>query len=368
MKKKTKLGIALAMAATLSLGVFAGCSSADTSAKDAPAAGAEKEYAPLSVAYLNKAGYEDIIVAGNQGLFEGIGPEVTLYTVSGSGQQSVEAMLAGSADIAVTGKGPVGSAIAQYGDDIVVLAGTNITTGDQVWIAGPGMTGETQLVAYDATKDNKDEVKASYEAAAEKLGGTIRAGVQKGATTESDYKSWLKAMGISFNDFGTEGEGTVTLVDVKANTLPTTLATGSDIDIMAASQPYPDTALAQIEGSYILGSNADTNSYGVEFLITTKKVYEEKQDSIKALLAALQKTADFMTANSDEAIKICAESIGTDEANVKAAFEVANFGVALNDDMVTTLGKVCAKNGAELTNDELKAHMPLYDWINGGMA
>lgn len=366
MMRRTVKGIACAVAAALAVGALAGCASGkeDRAASE----GAPDALAPLSVAYLNKAGYEDIIVAGNQGFFDGIGTEVSLYTVSGSGQQSVEAMLAGSADIAVTGKGPAGSAIAQYGDEIVVLAGTNITTGDQVWVAGPDMTGETQLVAYDAAKDNKDEVRASYEAAAEKLGGTIRAGVQKGATTESDYKSWLKAMGISYNDFGTDGAGVVTLVDVKANTLPTTLATGSDIDIMAASQPYPDTAIAQIAGAYVLGSNADTNSYGVEFLLTTKKVYEEKQDSIKALLAALQTTAAFMNDNPEQAIEICAQSIGTDEANVKAAFASAHFGVALNDDMIATLEKVCAKNGADLTSEDLKALMPLYDWVNGAMA
>ena len=46
----------------------------------------------------------------------------------------------------------------------------------------------------------------------------MKLGVQQGATTESAVKSWMSAMGVSVNDFGTEGDGTVTLVDVKANT------------------------------------------------------------------------------------------------------------------------------------------------------
>lgn len=361
--KKLKRIAACAVAAALAAGVLAGCSTAQEASSASSAAQEAKEYAPLSVAYLNKAGYEDIIVGDNQGFFKEAGPEITLYAVSGSGQQSVEALLAGSADIAATGQGPVGDAIAQYGDDIVVLAGSNCSTGGQVWVAGPSMTGDAQIVAYDKAKDNKAEVKASFEAAAAAKGGTVKLGVQQGATTESELKSWLKAMDISFNDFGAEGEGTVTLVDVKANTLPTTLATGTDIDMMAASQPYPDTAVAQIEGAYQVGSNADIDSYGVACLITTKEIYAEKEDSIKAFLEADQLACDFMNDNIDEAIKICADSEGASEDSVKAAFDIADFKITLSDQMVKTILKTCEKKGADITEDQLREQMPLIDWL-----
>lgn len=363
-KTKKSLRIALcALAAALALGVLAGCSSTQATSSASSAAEEAKEYAPISVAYLNKAGYEDIIVGDNQGFFEEAGPEVTLYAVSGSGQQSVEALLAGSADIAATGQGPVGDAIAQYGDDIVVLAGSNCSTGGQVWVAGPGMTGDAQIVAYDKAKDNKDEVKASFEAAAAAKGGTIKMGVQQGATTESELKSWLKAMDISFNDFGTEGEGVVTLVDVKANTLPTTLSTGADIDMMAASQPYPDTAISQIEGAYKVGSNADIDSYGVACLITTKEIYAEKEDSIKAFLEADKLAVEFMNANPDEAVQICADSEGASVDSVQAAFDIADFKIDMSDQMVKTILSACKKKGADITEDQLRSQMPLIDWL-----
>ena len=215
MKRKVLLGAVLALALALSCGILTACggsssSSSSSAARSSSASStAQASYAPIAVSYLNKAGYEDIIVADNQGFYKDCGPEVSLYAVTGSGQQSVEALLAGSSDIAATGQGPVADAIKQYGDKIVVLAGTNITTGDQVWVAGAGMTGNAQLVAYDKSKDNKAEVKASFEAAAAAKGGKIKAGVQQGATTESAFKSWLTAMDISFNDFGAEGEGIV---------------------------------------------------------------------------------------------------------------------------------------------------------------
>lgn len=356
MRKKVTKAIAVLTVTALSLALAAGCSG--TPAKE------KIDYEPISVAYLNKASYEDIIVADNQGFYDECGPEVTLHVVTGSGQQSVEALLGGTVDIAATGHGPAANAVKEYGEDIIILAGTNCATGGQVWVAGPGMTGDKQIVAYDKAADNKAEVKASVEKAAAANGGTIRCGVQKGATTESELKSWLKAMGISFNDFGTQGEGVVTLVDVKANTLPTVLATGKDIDMMAASQPYPDTAVSQIEGAYKIGDNSDINSYAVSCLITTKEIYEQKEDSIKAFLEAEKMAVDFMNEKPDEAIKICAESIGTDEASVAAAFAIADFKVTLSDQMIQTLHSACVKKGADVTVEQLEAQMPLIEWMD----
>ncbi|MDO5044420.1 MAG: ABC transporter substrate-binding protein [Coriobacteriia bacterium] len=325
-----------------------------------------QNFEALSVAYLNKAGYEDVIIGDKQGYFKDAKPEITLYTVSGSGQQSVEALLSGSADIAATGHGPVANALKEYGDDIVIVAATSINTGGQVWIAAPHLTGDKQIVAYDPQKDNKAEVKASFEAAAEALGG-LRVGVQKGATTESEFKAWLKAFDISFNDFASEGDGIVSLVDLKANALPTTLATGLDIDIMAASQPFPNTALAKVAGSYKIGDNSDINSYGVMCLLTTKDVFEKKEASIKEFLKAEKMAIDFINSQTDEAIKICADSIGSSPEAVAADFEISDFKVALSDDMVDAILQTCKKKGLDITKEDLQKHMPLIDWLEQEM-
>lgn len=380
MKKKIIQGMVVAFAFALSAVLFAGCGSSTEAADEAAdtateatedtGAAAEAEavdYAPLSISYLNKAFYEDIIVANNRGDYDDAGPEITLQLVEGSGADSVAAMLSGSVDVAATGQGPVADAIKEHGDDIVVLAGANCWTNGQLWVAGPDMTSDMQLIAYDKQADNKAEVKESFEAAAAAKGSPILVGVQQGATTENALKSWFKAMDISVNDFGTEGEGTVTLVDVKANLLPTTLASGGEIDVMAASKPYPDIAMRELEGSYQVGCDADINSYNVEFFITTKEVYAEKEDSIKAWLKADQATIDWMNANQDEAIKILAESMGNTEEEAGATFETADFNIALSDQMVKTLQKACEKKEVEITEDQLKEQMPLYDWIAGGL-
>ena len=375
MKKKVLAGLVAACMLAL-VAALAGCGGATSGGSSASSGSASANasksvssstgsLAPISVSYLNKAGYEDIIVADKQGFYKECGTEVTLLPVTGSGQQSVEALLAGQSDIAATGQGPVADAIKQYGDRIVVLAGTNISTGGQVWVAGPGLSGNAAITPYNASADNKADVKASFEAAAAAKGGTLKCGVQQGATTESEFKKWLKAFDISFNDFGAEGSGTVTLVDLKANTLPTTLASGNDIDMMAASQPYPDTAISSVSGAYKIGDNSDIDSYQVMCLITTKEVYAEKEASIKAFLEAEKKSVDFMNSKPEEAIKICADGIGTDEASVKAQFDIANFKVDMSDKMVSVLQKACKGKEVDITEEQLKTQMPLIDWLNG---
>lgn len=372
MKMKGKRLLALAIAGAMAALLAAGCSSNGSSSAAAPASSeaasstASQELQPISLAYLNKAGYETVIAADAEGIFaEGAVP-VELLPVSGSGQQAVEALLAGSADIAATGQGPVANAIGEYGEDIVVLCGTNCNTDSQVIVAGPALTGDTQIVAYDKAAGNEADVKASFESAAVALGHPVRVGVQQGATTESALRSWLKKMDVSVNEFGEEGEGTVSLVDVKANTLPTVLATGDDIDMMAASQPYPDTAVASVEGAYRVGSNADTDSYDVACYITTKAIYEQKEASIQAFIEDLKAATDYLSdeANEQAAIDACAESMGADRETVVAAFEVADWKTAMSDTMIKSIVKAAAKNYPDVTEETVRACCPLIDWLD----
>lgn len=323
----------------------------------------------LSLAYLNKASYETIMVADAKGFFDESDVNVELLTVNGSGQQSVEALLAGSVDVAAAGQGPAADALGQY-DNIVVICGTNCSTDTQVWVAGPVLTGDAALVSYDQAADNAAEVAASFEAAATALGHPVRVGVQQGSTTEASFKLWLSAMGIAYNDYATEGDAPVSLIDVQANTLPTVMATGEDIDMMAASQPFPSTTLMSIEGSYQVGSNADTNSYDVAIYITTQEIYQAKEASIKAFVAALDATTTYMAdeANEAECVTICASTMGADEATVQAAFNVADWNTAMTEKMLESVFEASQKKGHDTTYDEIMAACPLIEWMETELA
>ena len=320
--------------------------------------------ADLKVSYLKKSAYETHIIADQKGIFSNNGVNVESVPVSGSGSDSVNMLMTGVVDIAATGEGPVASAIKEYGDDIVVLCGTNRYTGGQVWVASPEMTGNRALVKFEG--NNEASVKASFESAADTLDGTILVGVQRSSTTESELKSWLKAMEISFNDFGETANKTVTLKDIKANQLVSTMDAG-EIHIMAASQPYPDKAIDSITGSYVIGSNADIDSYGLSVYITTKDIYIEKNAEIKRFVSALKDATDYMVDpdNYEECTETCAEVCGTSVSTFESAWSISEFQIGWTDKMADVLHNTCKKKGVDVTLEfckslcpsELKDHM-----------
>ena len=308
----------------------------------------------LKVAYLKKNSYETEMVAENKNFFDGI--KVTGVPVTGSGQQSVNALLAEEVDIAATGQGPVANAMHTNPDDIVIVCGVNHSTGGQVWVTKTDLG----IVTYDKSTDNKTAVKASFETAASTLGHAIKFGIQKGATTESEFKGWLKFMDIDFIDFGdaaTDGKP-VKLIDLQANTLVTTMSTTNDIDTMAASQPFPSQALSKISGSKMIGSNADNGSYDLSMYITTKKVYNEKKDLIEKFVEGLKKTSEYMAdaKNTDECKQICVDVIGeSSKAAVDEAFKIADWKTDWSDEMANTLFKTCEKKKyTEITLEKCK--------------
>lgn len=315
--------------------------------------------ADLKVSYLKKNSYETQMIADEKGFFKEAGIKVESIAVTGSGQDSVNALWAGQVDIAATGHGPVATALGQHLDDTVIICGVNESTGGQVWVSKAG----TDLVAYDGT--NKGEVKASFDSFAS-AHGPVRLGVQKGATTESEIKGWLKFMGIEFADFDASTDGkSVKLVDAKKANMLITMMNANEIDVMAASQPFPANALANITGSYKLGSNADVPSYDVACYITTKAIYDEKKDLIEKFIKGLDLASKYMadSENKDECIDICTRIIGSDRDAVKSAFDIANWKVAWSDAMVNTVFKTCEKKGFSVTEDTCRDKCLFRDYI-----
>ena len=299
--------------------------------------------ADLKVSYLKKNGYETFMVAENKGYFGDAGIKVEGVPVTGSGQDAVNLLLSGDVDIAATGQGPVASTLNSYLDDTVIVCGVNYSTGGQVWVSAK----DTGLVAYNKDSVNKAAVKTSFSDFVTNNGRAVKLGVQQGATTESEVKSWLKAMEVSFANFGDPAAGKmVELVNLKANQLVSAMSTG-DIDVLAASQPYPSKALSDIPDSYKLGSNADTNSYDVACYITTKKVYDEKKDLIEKFIKGLDTASKYMAdpANQEECVNICTDVIGTSKETVQAAFDIAQWKVDWSDGMANMLFKTCTKKG-----------------------
>ena len=313
----------------------------------------------LKVSYLKKNGYETFMIADNKGCFKEAGVNVEGIPVTGSGQNAVDALLAGTVDIAATGQGPVASTLNNHLEDTVIVCGVNYSTGGQVWISKSG----TDLTPYDGS--NKIAVKNSFVDFVTNNDRPVNIGVQQGATTESELKAWLNFMGISFANFGASTDDKqVKLIDIKANQLITTMNAG-EIDVLAASQPYPSNALANIPGSFKIGSNADTGSYDVACYITTKAIYEEKKDLIEKFIKGLDLASKYMAdpANTEECVSICANIIGTSNETVQAAFDIANWKVDWSDDMAHTLYMTCVKKSFSVSENDCRDKCLFKDYI-----
>ena len=314
----------------------------------------------LKVSYLKKVGYETQMVADEKGFFKEAGINVESVPVTGSGQDAVNLLLSGDVDIAATGEGPVATTLNKYLDNTVIVCGVNLYTGGHVWVSKAG----TGLVAYDKTLDNKAAVLDSFKTASGDGATPLKVGVQKGSTTESEFKGWLKAMGITFNDFADDTPGKyVKLIDLKANTLVSAMATG-DIDMLAASQPYPSQALSQITGSFKVGTNADVDSYSIAVYITTKAVYDEKKGLIEKFIKGLDLASKWMAdpAHEEECVNICAKVIGGADAKntVQAAYDISEWKVAWSDKMANTLYKTCQKKGFTSITEEICSNKCLF--------
>ena len=295
----------------------------------------------LSVVYLKKSHYEELIVGDKKGFFDELDFKVDRHYVTGSGKDAVDALIAGTADIAATGEGPAVNAIEAYGEDIVVLCSFAVRTAAQVWVAQGSLIGEKIVVEGKTPQEIADQLKDSK----------LKAGVIEGSSTERLFKRWLDEFEVSYS---TDDSADIRLVYLTGSTLVQSFATG-DIDLLAGSQPYPSTAIENANGVQI-GSSADIGVYSSSVLITTKDVYEKKTDMIKEFVAAVKKSTEYVEDHLEECIDICADTIGWAKTVQAEVFANSEPRVEFNDRIVDIMF-AAAKEG--VTRETIADACPL---------
>jgi ABC-type nitrate/sulfonate/bicarbonate transport system substrate-binding protein len=305
----------------------------------------------LSVVYLNKSSYEALIVADKKGFFDELDFEVTKHLVTGSGQDAVNAMIAGSADIAATGEGPAVNVLNKYGDKIVVLCSYDINTGGHVWVA------QKTLIGNGIDVDGKEP----QEIADQLKGSEYKVGVIQGSSTEAMFKRWCDNFNVTYN---TTAGSDLQLKYLTGSTLVSSFA-AKEIDILAGSQPYPATVMESVGGVKI-GSSEDIGVYSTCVLVTTKAMYDNKTEQMKSFVAALKMSTDYMNDDREECIDICASSIEWSKAAQAASFAGSTPKVAFNDTVVDIMYGVSKgkKFDATVTRDMINNSCPLKGYID----
>jgi len=327
--KKMMAILVVAIVAVASIGVYAMLNN-DSNDKNGT----------LKVAYLNKSGYESLIVAENKGFYNDLDFNVESLIVTGSGQDAVNTVTSGNADIAATGEGPVVTTLNANQDDFVLLNSYAITIGGHVWVArlGSGIT----------PSEDPQEV-------ADQLVGK-KIGVIGSSSTEGVLKRWIAEYGIT-------DKVTVDNINKNGAELLEKFNHGN-IDVLAASEPFPTTAISKLNG-YKIGSSDDINANSLTMLVTTKAIYEEKKDMIEAYISALNDATEYINENMDEAIEVCQKSMGTSSEEIRAIFSKIEFKITFDDTVIDVLfDAAAAKNFTALTKEFIKSKCLVYEFVN----
>ena len=301
----------------------------------------------LKVVYLNKGGYETFMVAEEKGFYDDLDFNMERLLVTGSGQDAVNALLADDADIAATGEGPVINTLLAHRDDIVLLASYTVSIGGQVWVTKEG----SGVLTEGPTQERADSMKGKT------------AVVIAGSSTESIFKRWCAAFNLEISSTVDPTKLCLKTVENGAVLLES-FGTDASVDILAASQPYPTTAMAQYNAKKI-GDSSDINANSTTILVTTKAKYDEKADMMKDFVTALYETTKYINANKTECIKICSDRIGNSVAEETTAFAGITFSVSYNDVIIDTLYAAAqAKANNPLTREFIVSVCPLKSYLD----
>ncbi len=127
--------------------------------------GGDKEKETISIAYLN-LGYYPFIVGFEKGYFNNLDFNVKPIVVTGSGQDAVNAVLAGDATMAATGDAPFINTLGKNPETFIGLTQYTQSSGSlagHIWIANNSLKGSLDAIE----KDDKGVVSNSATTAAQ---------------------------------------------------------------------------------------------------------------------------------------------------------------------------------------------------------
>ena len=276
----------------------------------------------LRLAYGKKVQYASQIVALKQGYFAEEGLEVEPIAVQ-AGIQGAEALASGSADVAAMGDAPA----------IITVAS-----------AMPA-----KIIAEYCDGYHQHRIVAAPRSgirSAKDLVGK-RVGVQAGSSTQGGFLRYLADNGIAIKQ--------VKIVPLDPSDMPEAMLSGQ-IDVGVGSEPWPSNIEERVKGSYEV---AVLPGYYPLVMLASERFAREHPEAVVALLRAVQRASDFMTANPDQAARIVAETTGVPAAKEKKIMRTFGWKVKLDSVTVTSLNRV-----AEFLYSQQKiTRMPAWDKV-----
>ena len=256
------------------------------------------------LAYTAKVQYAPQILALKKGWLSAPGVEFKAIDLGMStGIAAAEAVVSGSADVAVMGDVPAIIALASARPCVLVCS------------YGGGEDMHSIIVS------EKSGIKAIEDLAGKRIG------VHFGSSTHGGIHRFLEKHGLS---------SSVKLVNTPQKNLVEALISGS-IDAVAASEPAPSLALDKVPGSRLLTTlHGLGNDYPL-MMVATKSFADAHPEALKALVEGTRKGVDYIKADPDTAGTELSASTGTPAKVEQRTLRKLAWEVRLDDGIVARL-------------------------------
>jgi NitT/TauT family transport system substrate-binding protein len=251
----------------------------------------------IKLAYSKTLYAADVIVALERGLFTKHSVDVEPQ-IFASGKLTLDAVMAGAADVSTTAETPITAAV-MAGRPIVVLA--RLIKASQTLVVNSG---------------------AAISSIADLRGKKL--GITAGTGSEVSLYEALRRNGIKTAD--------VTLVNLPPEDMAAALANGS-VDAINAYQPYV------FHAQRLMGEKAkilDTRGiYSETFnLVAMRDVAVAKSSAISNVFAALLEAEAFLAEHKPEAVALLSRVVGLDAAVVEQSWPNFEYRIALDSSLI----------------------------------
>jgi len=235
----------------------------------------EEDEMDLTVAYSEKMNYETLMVANDKGFFDDVGLNVAPAIVTG-GIQAAEALVTGSADVAVMGDAPA-----------VQLISKGI--GAKIIGRIAGAEGMHRIIS-DANMTEPVDLEGK------------KVGMQQSSSSHGAFLQWCDA-----NDVNTDN---LTFVYLNPSYLAEAMYSG-EIDAMVGSEPWAINT-EKLCGARVheLGNSTGLGSSFPIVLVASHKALSEKGEALFRLLEALEMANDHINGHWNDSMAICASHTG----------------------------------------------------------
>ncbi len=230
----------------------------------------------LRLAYGKKIHYAPQIVALKKGYFTEQGLAVEPKAVQ-AGIQAAEALISGSADVAVMGDAP-GIIAAASGMPVKIVASY-----------GGGERMHRLVAAPNSGIRSASDLRGR------------RVAVQMGSSTHGGFLLFLEKQSIV--------PGDVTLVPLNPRDMPEAMLAG-DIDAGVGSEPWPSNIEERVDGSYEVATLSGLGNTYPLVMVVSERYAQEHPDAVTAALKATAQAVDFMHQHPGEAAALIADSTG----------------------------------------------------------